>query len=252
MIGRNKAIFAGIFFSVFVLIGAAVAVIVAFKQNTEKPVAPTVPQISPLAAEPATTVACALTFKVEGPPTYKYKTCGVGINNARVCKEEDCNPKTADCSSRSTCSTDADCQTNSYRVCENNACVSRACNPANKPCDSLTSCQTDFDCRAITYKHAVCLGQSCKSVDCSPPTQPCDSLCKNNVDCGYVPPTHKECRNRACVVVTGAGVDKCTSDVTCQPPAALPTIPRSGNAAATIGAIVLGVGAVIAGLLILL
>lgn len=262
-----------------VLVGGlgAVVVITALRQNTTQPVAPTVPQVTPRASEPTTTAACTAKFTVAekthkecknnacsvvtgpgtdsctgdsdcAPATYSYKTCE---NNA--CVSKDCSPKTSPCPSQNTCNSDTDCKTYTYRVCENNACVTKSCVPSNKPCDQLISCQTNFDCRAITYKHSVCLGTACTSVDCSPSTQPCDSICKNNVDCGAtVTQTHKDCRNNACVVVTGAGADGCTSDVSCRPAAAPPPIPPSGNTSATITGLVLGVGALLVGLLLAL
>lgn len=329
-----------VFFAIIFVGGlGAVAVLTAFRQNTTKPVAPTVPQITPRAAEP-TTPACTASFtvvtgqtlfcdslsvnpgsgtfplnvelKVAGrttgvaitaynfdfgdgttvvsqngntvshsyakagtftakgyvvdntgnviggngecqktvtvsPSTYKYKTCE---NNA--CKEEDCKPNNIPCPGLNSCSSDTDCKTFTYRSCEGNACVSHPCNPSNKSCDQLISCQTNFDCRTITYKHNVCLGTACSLVECSPATAPCDSTCKNNTDCGAVTPTHKECRNNACTVVNGTGADSCTSDVSCQPQAVAPPIPKSGSTEITIGGIALGIGAILVGLLLTL
>ncbi len=82
-------------------------------------------------------------------------------------------------------------------------------------------------------------------MDCAPPTVPCTDSCATDVVCGTVtsqPATHKECRNRACVVVNGAGKDTCTSDVSCQPKAVAPPIPQAGNTFLTIAGIVLGLG----------
>lgn len=315
MFGKNKAIIVGIFFSLVILIGAVVAVLIALKQNTQNPVAPTVPQIKPHAESPVTTAACTVTFTVVSPQnavcdsltadqtsgnvplavnfvltghampggsivnykfnfgdgsapvgqstgkishtfvseggfvvkgsvvdnlgnmagdsgncqvtitpgrvTYKYKKCEPGLGTSKVCKEEDCVPK-------------------------------------GTPCSGLSSCQADSDCQP-KYQHRVCLGSSCSLVDCSPPTTQCVDSCTSNASCVptvYVTPplvtaTHKECRNLSCITVTGTGQNTCSSDVSCQPIAAAPPVPKSGNTVATLGIIVLGVGALVVGLLVL-
>lgn len=169
------------------------------------------------------TAACQKTINTSRV-VYKFKKCETGVNNAQVCKEEDCVPNTTPCSGLSTCKVDADCQPK--------------------------------------FQHKVCLGSACSVVDCSPPTVACADSCTSDASCVSVPPpppatptataTHRECRNRACIVVVGAGTDTCNSDVSCQPKAVPPPIPKSGNTAVTVGAIVLGVGAVVAGLLLLL
>lgn len=149
--------------------------------------------------------------------------------------------------------------TYTYQTCQNNACVTQNCNPTTTPCNNLTTCTTNSDCQVTTYTHKVCLGSACTSVACSPNTTPCADTCGSNSDCGttYTPPppaapqTHKACQNNACVTVSGAGSDTCTSDVSCQPKATPPPIPKSGNEALTIGGLLLGVGAIAAGLLLL-
>lgn len=93
-----------------------------------------------------------------------------------------------------------------------------------------------------TYFHKVCLGNACKTVDCAPPTVPCADSCATDAACGGVAQSHKECRNRACITVNGAGKDTCTSDVSCQPKAVAPPIPQSGNTFLTIAGIVTGLG----------
>lgn len=275
---RAKTVLIVLFALIFVGGLGTVAVLTALRQNTTKPVAPTVPQVTPKAVEPTTTPACTATFTVAQvthkecrdnacavvsgagadacssdsqcvPAVYSYKTCE---NNA--CVNKDCSPKTTPCPGLNSCQSDTDCKTYTYRVCENNACVSHSCNPSNKPCDQLISCQTNFDCRIITYKHNVCLGATCSSVECSPATAPCADSCFANADCGtaiVTPTAHKECRNNACVVVAGAGANTCTSDVSCQPKAVAPPIPPSGSTEITIGSIILGAGALVLGLLLL-
>ncbi|MBI4099569.1 PKD domain-containing protein [Candidatus Microgenomates bacterium] len=313
---RTKTIIAGVFFSLVVVVGAAVAVLTAFKQNTTAPVAPTVPQITPLATGATTTPACTLSFTVAPPRNiicdgltaspdsgtapltvsftlaghatpsgsivsykfdfgdgtapiaqanssishtftakgsftvkgtvadelanvspdttacqktintsgvvYKYNKCETGVNNAKVCKQEDCVPN-------------------------------------NTPCDGLSTCKTDTDCQP-KYQHKVCLGNACSVVDCSPPTVQCSDSCTSDTNCQPVTPTppatpsatHRTCQNQACVVVAGSGASTCTSDISCRPAAAPPPIPKSGNAILTIGIIGLGVGALTIGFLLLL
>lgn len=100
-----------------------------------------------------------------------------------------------------------------------------------------------------TYFHKVCLGSACKVVDCAPPTVPCTDSCATDAACGATILTHKECRNKACVLVNGQGKDTCTSDVSCQPKAVAPPIPQAGNTFLTIAGIVLGLGVLGLGLL---
>lgn len=115
------------------------------------------------------------------------------------------------------------------------------------------------------FRHKVCLGSACSAVDCSPPSVPCANSCSANSDCsssaslssgsGPATPTatlkfHQECRNNTCVKVSGPGQNTCTSDVSCQPAAVLPPVPESGNPALTIAGLVLGVGALVLGLLL--
>lgn len=103
-----------------------------------------------------------------------------------------------------------------------------------------------------TYFHKVCLGSACKTVDCAPPTVPCTDSCATDAACGNVTVSHKECRNKACVTVNGAGKDACTSDVSCQPKAVAPPIPQAGNPFLTIAGIVLGLGVLGLGFLFVL
>lgn len=243
MSGRNKAIIAGVFFSLLILVGAGVAVLIALRQTPEKPVAPTVPQITPHAEAPTTTAACKLTFTVAAET---HKECA---NNACVSV-----PGAGADNCPNNCA-----QTYKFKKCENNACKEQNCVPNTTPCSGLSTCQSDSNCQS-KFQHKVCLGQSCSVVDCSPPTVQCGDSCTSDVNCApVVPPppstpsaTHRVCQNRACVLVAGAGTDTCISDVACQPVAKAPPIPKSGNTALTIGGIVLGVGALVVGLLILL
>ncbi len=322
MSSRTKTIIAGVFFSVLLLVGAAVAILTAYRQATLGPVAPTVPQVIPHAEAPATpsaTPACTLTFSVASPQAvvcdnltvdhasgtapftanftlsghttgggsvvnYKFDfgdgTTPVGQSSPTI-SHTFTNPRTftikgtvadnlgniAGGSGSCTQTVTVNQVVYKYKKCENYACKQEDCVPNSTDCSSQSTCQGDSDCQP-KYQHKVCLGSSCSSVDCSPPTTRCSNSCNTSADCVSAPPvvvtpppvtpppvaqaTHRECRNRACVVVTGAGTDSCTSDVSCQPAAAPPPIPRSGNTAATIGGIVLGVGAVVVGLLILL
>ncbi|MCL5432414.1 MAG: hypothetical protein M1484_05015 [Patescibacteria group bacterium] len=231
-----------------------VAVLTAMRQNTTAPVAPTVPQAVPHAQEPTTTATCSLTFTVTEQThkecqdnacatvsgagtdscssdtdciTYKYNKCETGVNNAKVCKQEDCSPKNVNCSNQSTCQSDSDCQPH--------------------------------------YQHKVCLtNNTCGTVDCSPNTTPCSDSCSSDSQCQPATPppstpptttvvqTHRACVNNACTTVSGAGADSCTSDVTCAPKAVAPAIPKSGNEVFTIGGLLLGAGSILVGVLLIL
>lgn len=159
-----------------------------------------------------------------------------------------------------TCQSSADCPaaTYTFRTCEGSACVVKDCEPRTTPCAKDTDCKSGSDCKT-TYKHKVCLGVSCSVVDCSPPTVACGDLCSSDASCQSASPsgttsptTHRECRNSACVVVSGAGRDTCTSDVSCMSKAELPPIPASGNTMLTVGGLLLGVGVIVVGLLLIL
>ncbi|MBI3559416.1 hypothetical protein HY085_03390 [Candidatus Gottesmanbacteria bacterium] len=119
----------------------------------------------------------------------------------------------------------------------------------SKPAPVVETTPATTSAVPATYFHKVCLGSACKVVDCAPPTVPCTDSCATDAACGATVSTHKECRNRACVIVNGAGKDTCTSDVSCQPKAVAPPIPQAGNVLLTIGGLVLGVGVMALGLL---
>lgn len=316
MSSRAKTIIAGVFFSLVVLVGAAVAVLTAFKQNTTAPVAPTVPQVTPHAEGTTTTPACTLTFTVAAPrnvicdsltasvtsgtaplavtftlaghvtPTgsivnYKFDfgdgttpvaqtassishtftNSGTFTVSGTVADDAgNVSPAVSACSIRISTTgvvykfNKCETGTNNAKVCKQEDCV-----PNNTPCDGLSTCKTDSDCQP-KFQHKVCLGNACSVVDCSPPTTQCADSCTSNANCqpSSPPPpatpsaTHRICQNQACVVVAGVGNDTCTSDVSCRPAAVPPPIPRSGNAAVTIGIIGLGLGALTIGLLLLL
>ena len=296
---------------VVVTLLALAAVLTALRQSAGRPAAPTVPQATPHAQEPATTPACSLFFTViaqktvcdslvldvtSGPAPLKVHATVSGhatpsaalasyqidfgdgsasysATTARSVEHQYNNSGTytikgavTDSLGNVSAATDA-CQvvvtvgpppaTYTYRTCQNNACVAKSCDPATTPCPGLSNCTSDADCAAKTYQHKVCLGSACASVDCSPSSAPCADSCTTASDCATgsvpppAPPTHKECRNKSCVTVTGAGSDSCTSDVSCQPAATPPPIPKSGNTALTIAGLVLGVGALALGLLLL-
>jgi len=124
-----------------------------------------------------------------------------------------------------------------------------------KPAPVVETTPATVSAIPATYFHKVCLGSACKTVDCAPPTVPCTDSCATDAACGTVtnqPATHKECKNRACVIVNGAGKDTCTSDVSCQPKAVAPPIPQAGNTLLTVAGIVLGFGVLGLGFLFIL
>ncbi len=202
---------------------------------------------------------------------YQKKIC-----EDSACKVKNCPNRGVNCNNESNCSSNADCappKIYRHKVCLNSACKEVECSPNTSPCSD--ECSSDSACRRTvvppppappppaptppppaTYQHKVCQNNACVSVLCSPSTSPCANECASNTDCQAVvvpppsTPTHKECRNNACVAVPGAGSDQCTSVVSCRPASTTPPIPPSGNAVLTIGGILLGVGALIAGLIL--
>ncbi len=247
---KFKTILITVFALAFVGILGTIAVLTALRQNTTKPVAPTVPQVTPRAVEPTTTAACKKDFIV-------------AAQTHKECKNNACATVTG--AGQDSCTSDSQCvpATYSYKTCENNACANKDCSPKTTPCPNLNNCQSDTDCKQ-TYKHKVCLGGACSLVDCSPNTTACSDSCTSDTSCITTPPppppppppsqpvTHRECRNNACVTISGSSADGCTSDVSCRPAATPPPIPRSGNTALTIGGIILGAGAILVGLLLTL
>lgn len=280
----TKKIIISIFLSLVVLIGAAVAVLVAFKQNTEKPVAPTVPQVTPQAATPSATPACTLAFTVAAAQEV-------------VCDSLELNPTSGDSPLTTTLTLTGHTNgggsivnykfdfgdgtapvgqvgnkiTHTYASQGNYIVKGTVTDDKGNTAGGIGNCLKTLEVVTKTYKYNVCANNACKQQDCVPKGTPCSGLstCQKDDDCklkvispppppppplppAATQPTHKECRNRSCIVVTGAGTDSCTSDVSCQPIAAPPPIPKAGNTMATLGAIILGVGALIAGILILL
>lgn len=159
----------------------------------------------------------------------------------------------------------------------------------NSQCSVKEECPSGMTCAGGNCRNLSCITET--SCVCPPPTPPtppppptpptpttpvCNSTCTTSANCpndmacsngrcrnpscttvaSCVCPapvgTHLECLNRACVIVNGAGQDTCTSDVSCQPAATPPPIPKSGVDLPTIGLIVGGLATlVIAGLLVL-
>ncbi len=221
---------AGIGVTLVVAIGAVLAVTMALKSNTLSPVAPNVPQVKPRAEEPATTAACGLSFTVAAAPVL-------------VCNSD--------------CATSADCPNELACVngrCRNTACTAQAdckCPPPPKVCND--TCTVKEECSS----GMTCAGGRCRNLACIT-SESC--VCPTPV---VYPPapvtpkppaevaTHMACRNRACVTVSGAGADTCSSDVSCQPAVVSQPIPESGVELPTLLTIIGGVGLVIVGLLVL-
>ncbi len=206
--------------------------------------------------DPATT-DCSLTTDCKTSADCVVTTFSHNVCNANhTCASVPCDPATTDCSLSTDCKTNADCAvTFNHNVCNsNNSCVSQQCSPANVDCSSSSDCKTNTDCVPQTFQHKVCLGSACTSVDCSPNTASCASSCSDDSECGGTSTaTHHECnQNNSCVVVTGAGTDQCTSDASCAPAATPPAIPKSGNTMFTLGGAILGIGAILAGILLAL
>jgi hypothetical protein len=308
---RLKTVLIVIFALVFVGGLGAVAILTAQRQNTTKPVAPTVPQVTPHATE---LTGCTVNFTVS-PVNPQLRCTGVTMspNNSTITAGTDTRSLTAAATggtapitftwlvtsdgtnkgnlSSTTGSTVtwsppislADSQTWSITAtakdatgqtdasgCSVTLSYTKPATPTHKECQNnacvtVSGAGTDNcpnNCQPTTYQHKVCLGNSCSSVQCSPATSPCADTCSTNADCGTTtttvtptppaPSTHRECRNNACVSISGAGTDTCTSDVSCQPVAVAPPIPKSGSTEITIGSIILGAGAIIVGLLLAL
>ena len=173
--------------------------------------------------------------------TGQSATCSVNLAYAvspqthRACQNNAC--ATIQGAGTDSCTADSDCVAASHKECVDSACQSVA--GAGED-----TCSTDTDCAPTTHKE--CQNEACKTV-----SGPGQTTCSTDTDCQTVTTTHRECQNNACVAVTGAGSDQCTSDAACQPAATPPPIPESGNIAVTLGAIVLGLGALLTGAFLL-
>jgi len=129
--------------------------------------------------------------------------------------------------------------------CRNVSCINEpscVCQPAavvcNSACTSSADCPSNLACTSGRCRNPSCTtATNCVCFVVSPPTPPVQS--------------HKACRNQACVAVTGAGVDTCTSDVSCRPVAVAPPKPQPGMALPTVVLTVVGVGLLFVGLLAL-
>lgn len=161
-----------------------------------------------------------------------------------------------------------------------NCVVTLNANPPAQVCGS--SCNSKTGCpQGLGCVNGVCRNVSCPtepSCSCPAPSATCNSACTDSsqcpsnlacsngfcrnpscttqTDCVCPPPaapqTHKACQNNACVTVSGAGPDTCTSDVSCRPKAVAPPIPESGIELPTILGIVGGTGLLLIGLLAIL
>ncbi|EKE14177.1 MAG: hypothetical protein ACD_12C00641G0003, partial [uncultured bacterium] len=101
----------------------------------------------------------------------------------------------------------------------------------------------------VGFRHKSCKeGNKCVEEECSPSDQPCDSSCTQDSDCVTVRLTHKACdSNKKCVVVEGAGVDGCQSDVSCQEAPITPQTPTAATINPTILMSIVGIGLMILG-----
>ncbi len=164
-------------------------------------------------------------------------------------------------SCNSTCQSSADCPNDlacSTGRCRNPSCVDQTgckCPPPPKVCNE--TCTVNSECMS----GFICAGGNCRNPSCI--TQP---SCTCPPPVSYVPPTptptpapapapivytHKTCQNNACVTVNGRANDTCTSDVSCQPKATPPPIPKSGVELPTILTILGGVAMLAIGLIAL-
>lgn len=151
------------------------------------------------------------------------------------------NPPVASCNS--TCNSKSGCP--SGLGCVNGQCRNTSC-----PQESSCTCQTvtpvcNSDCTDSSQcpTNMACSSGKCRNPNCSTQT---------SCVCPSVTQTHMECRNQACVSVSGAGTDTCSSDVTCKPAAVAPKIPESGIELPTILGIVGGAGLLLLGFLVVL
>lgn len=174
---------------------------------------------------------CVKEFTYTPAVSYSYKTC-----ESDACVTKTCSPATTACAKDTDCKVDGDCKPATHKECRNSTCQTVSGSGDN-------SCNVDGDCVAATHK--TCQNNACVTVSGSG-----TSTCNADSDC--VTATHKECQNQACVTVSGGGGDKCSSDVSCKPAAVAPAIPESGSTAVTIGALILGAGAILAGALLIL
>ncbi len=152
------------------------------------------------------------------------------------------------CQSSSECPNDLAC---SSGRCRNPACVDQSgckCPPPPKVCNE--TCTVNADCQS----QYICAGGNCRNPSCI--TQP-SCTCPPPAPVVPVTPvtpvvyTHKVCQNNACVTVNGRANDTCTSDVSCQPKATPPPIPKSGVELPTILTILGGVALLAIGLIAL-
>lgn len=132
--------------------------------------------------------------------------------------------------------------------------------PTNTPTGTLTITpsvtqtpsitQTVTPTNRVAFRHKTCKeGNKCVEEECSPSDKPCSSSCTQDSDCTTVKLSHKGCdANKKCVVLDGAGVDSCTSDVSCQEAPVTPETPTAATVNPTILISILGLGLVVLGL----
>ncbi len=253
MSGRSKTIIAGVFFSIVLMVGAMVAILVAYRQNTTAPVAPTVPQVTPRAAEPATTPDCKVTFTVASP-------------SAAVCDNLTANPTsgTAPLTVSFTLTGHAtpagsivsykfdfgdgtaprgqSSNTISYTYTKDGTFTAKGTvtDASSNVSPDVTSCQVTITPGRVVYKYKKCEtgvggAPACKEEDCVPSNTPCSGLstCSSDTDC-QPKYKHKVCLNQTCSVVdcsppTVQCADSCTSDTSCLPVTPLPAATPSAT-----------------------
>ncbi len=234
----------GILLFVVFLGGTAVLTAMRLAQNPEKPVAPTVPQVTPQAAAPTTTAACGLTFTVAANPSaVNCRGVSVSPNNLSVAVGGETRTLTASASggvapvtfSWAETSTGADKGTLSSLSGSTVTWTAPASPSASQTWTFAATArdaqnQTDSTDCVVTltfspvpvYQHKACQNNACVSVDCSPSNTPCTDTCANDTSCQPAQTyKHKVCQNNACVSVdcspnTTPCDDSCSSDSSCQ------------------------------------
>jgi len=85
--------------------------------------------------------------------------------------------------------------------CQNQACV-------QVEGEGDSECTNDSQC-----SYGTCSDESCQIVACD--TGNCKTSCVDDIDCKEKTETHLSCQNQACVVVSGAGADQCSTNSDC-------------------------------------
>jgi len=229
---KEKLLTIGLILATVILAG--LAILTVYKMNTSKPVAPTVPQTIPQAAEPAT---CELSFSVVQAPTLTPTGTLVPTPTLTLTPAPTATP-TPLLGCYRECESDDDCDGDTLR-CQTVSGVKRC---VNLSCPGENDCVCNVSCWGVCGQDSECPGDlDCQAIDSV--SRCVNTDCERDQDC--------ECAGGATPTPTPGGL--ATYPPIDSGPTPTPVeLPEAGISLPTIGAVVSGIILAIVSILLVL